>query len=65
MIGEWGVFVLNVVILIAFILIAFILIAFIPFAIRFSDIRRLPFANLLQRIGKHTAFACGECKGEG
>jgi len=24
-----------------------------------------PFANSLQRIGKHTAFACGECIGEG
>jgi hypothetical protein len=24
-------------------------------------IRHLPFANSLQRIGKHTAFAKGEC----
>jgi hypothetical protein len=26
-------------------------------------IRHLPFANSLQRIGKHTAFATGECIG--
>jgi len=28
-------------------------------------IRHLPFANSLQRIGKHTAFAKGECREEG
>ena len=29
-----------------------------------GDAQHSPFANSLQRIGKHTAFACGECKGE-
>jgi hypothetical protein len=39
------------------------------FAIRFSEMvkpvanaKHSPFANSLQRIGKHTAFAFGECK---
>jgi hypothetical protein len=37
----------------------------LPFAKALKSAPHSPFANSLQRIGKHTAFAKGECREEG